>query len=46
MSWLERVKVLLSGRVWLWVWMGGGTPPVSVTVMWPQQEPVKLIKNK
>lgn len=37
MTWWERLRVLLTGRVWLSVW-GGGQPPVCIGTEKPFQE--------
>ena len=30
MSWKERIKAILFGRIWLYVWSGKTQPPVSL----------------
>ena len=32
MTWRERIKAILFGRVWLYVWQGYTQPPVALCV--------------
>ena len=32
MTWIERLKALLYGRIWLWVYFGPTQPPVALSV--------------
>jgi hypothetical protein len=35
MSWRERIQVILTGKIWLWVWFGSSQPPVNITTYYP-----------
>ena len=35
LSFWERIKVLFTGKVWLWVWFGITQPPVLVNTKYP-----------
>ena len=35
LSWRERLRVLFTGRVWLWVWSGHTQPPVALSAESP-----------
>lgn len=39
LDWKERLKVLFTGQVWLWIWMGGQQPPVMISTKlpWPKK---------
>lgn len=34
-GWRDRLRILFSGQVWLWVWSGRSAPPVSVQAYRP-----------
>ena len=37
----ERIKLLFTGKIWLWVWYGNTSPPVCVDI----ENPFKENKN-
>jgi len=36
LSFKDRIKILLSGMIWLWIFCGNSHPPVSITINKPQ----------
>ena len=34
-TFIDRIKILFTGKIWLWVFAGSTQPPVSITTTYP-----------